>query len=202
MRFFFLLILLAGIAGIVYPRIAAGLADDQIGVWRVYVPDTGFQAVEIPLDPASAPVRVVVELGVATSFTPSETETVLTLTASSANGTALAKTLTFFGSGAIAESPQTLASRYREVAGVIDPVKGGLHKFVIGAGDAESVEFRTVDLILQSNAFDVDPRMQPIGFALMTIGFVGFVLAFVRKRRRSARPGPDTSEHRWGRRSD
>ncbi len=199
MRFLFFLILLAGIAGIVYPRLAGNLTDDPIGIWPVFRPDTGFQAVDVPLNPADAPVRVIVELGVATSIAPSKNKTVLTLTASTANRTALAETLTFTSSEPIAESPQKPALRYREAAGLIDPITGGSHRFIIGAGDADGVEIRSVDLILQANASKIDKRIQPIGFALTTIGFTGFVLAVFRRRRRVAKSGRDKSDQRWGR---
>lgn len=199
MRSFFFLILLAGIAGIVYPHIVGNLSDDQIGTWPVFAPDTGFQAVEVPLNPADAPVRVIVQLGVAGAFAPSETRAVLTLTASADNRTALAKALTFAQSEPIAESPQRPALRYREVAGVIDPITGGSHRFVIGAGDAEGVDIRSIDLILQVNVSEFDERLQPIGFALMTIGFIGFVLAIIRRRRRAVKSSQNQTDQRWGR---
>lgn len=202
MRIIFFLVLLAGIAGIAYPHIAANLSDDPIGVWPVFDPDTGFQAVDVPLNPADAPVRVIVQLGVAGAFAPSETRAVLTLTVSADNRTALAKALTFAQSEPIAESPQLPALRYREVVGVIDPVTGGSHRFVIGAGDAEEVDIKSIDLILQANAAEFDERLQPIGFALTTIGFIVFVLAIIRSRRRAVKTGGSKAEQRWGRGAD
>lgn len=199
MRFLFLLILLAGIAGIFYPQIAGSLSEDQIGIWPVFHPDTGFQAADVPLNPADSPVRVIVELGVTAPFKPSNSKAVLTLTASAANRTALAETLAFTNSEPIAKSPQTTAVRYREIVGVIDPVTGGSHRFVVNAGDADDVEISSVDLVLQANALNIDKRIQPIGFALTTIGFIGFVLAIVRRRRRDPKSGRETTDQRWGR---
>ncbi len=56
---------------------------------------------------------------------------------------------------------------------------------------------RSVDLILRRGAAKLDARIQPVGFALMAIGFIGLVLA-LRAGRRNKNPNSQPPP-RWGR---
>ena len=60
------------------------------------------------------------------------------------------------------------------------------------------VDIGSVDIVLATGHGPIDPRLQPAGFALMAIGFVGLVLSF----RRGGPPGNPNSQPprpRWGR---
>jgi hypothetical protein len=153
--------------------------------------------VEENLSPADAPVRVLVDMTSIGSVTLSGAQTALTLTASLDGRTVLASTLTFAHQEPRPDSPQASGTIYRDEAGMIDPVEGGRYRFVIGPGDAEGIDMRSVELVLRAGAFDLDPRAVPVGYMLMAIGFIGFVLALRRGRKPKTPPAPPPPK--WGR---
>ncbi len=201
MRTFFLLILLIGIgAGIAYPWAVTNFSGEEIGNWRVYERGGEFKPVSAQLSSAQGPVRVLVDLTAraAPEFAPSST--VLTITASNADGTVLAEPLSFSEAKPQERNPQLRERIYRDDAGVIRDVEDGQYTFVIGRGDADDIEVQSVDLVLRAGAAVLDPRLQPIGYAVSVIGFIGLVLAMRRKRRPSAPEQP--APQRWGRGND
>jgi hypothetical protein len=134
MRFFFLIILVAGIAlGIGYPWAVDNVSGYEIGRYRVYDRDSGFQTAEVALAPSEAPVRVLVDLTAAGEFRPSDRLAVLTVTASTGGATVFAETVTFVGVPPRPDSPQVAGYVYRDEAGVIDPVSGDArYVFTVG----------------------------------------------------------------------
>jgi hypothetical protein len=60
----------------------------------------------------------------------------------------------------------------------------------------DDIQMRQVDMILRGGAAIVDQRLQPIGFVLMAIGVIGFVLSM---RRRRGGDGSIPPQPRWGR---
>lgn len=198
MRIFFFLVLLAGIGlGIAYPWAAANLAGNEIATLELDRSASGFEPAEAALDPSEAPVRVHVEM-TAPRFQPSEEGRVLTLTASTGGRTVLAETLDFAGESPRQESPQASEATYRDLAGMIDPVDGDVYIFTAGPGDAEGVEIGAVRIVLRSGGLPLDPRAPPVGYALIAIGFIGFVLALMRGRR-PKNPNSQPPRPRWGR---
>ncbi|MEW9837164.1 hypothetical protein [Mesorhizobium marinum] len=199
MRVVFFLILLAGLgAGIGYPWAVANFSGREIGTFRVYDRGGAFRPVTVALSPSDAPVRVLVDM---TAVAPPEfasSGTALTLTASVDGRTVLARMLTFFEAKPQERSPQLREKIYRDEAGVLSDIAGGDYAFVVGRGDAEGIEIAAVDLVLRAGAGRLDPRLQPLGFALAAVGFIGFVLAMRRGRRaRKQASAPPTP--RWGR---
>ena len=96
-----------------------------------------------------------------TAIAPPEfasSSTVLTLTASSGGRTVLAETLNFAEAKPQEKSPQLREKIYRDEAGVITGIEDGDYTFVVGQGDAEGIQMRSVDLILRGGAGAVDPR--------------------------------------------
>ena len=197
MRLLFLLILLAGIAGGVYPWIGAGLGDSELGSIRVVESVGGFQPATVRLSKADEPVRVLVELTVPRPIDGSAGQAVLTLTVSRGGGTVLASPLGFAESSPRETSPQLPERVYREEAGTISPVEDGDYTFTVGPGDADGVEIGSIDIVLLSGHGPVDPRIQPAGFALIAIGFVGLVLSF--RRSGPSNPNSQPPGPRWGR---
>ena len=203
MRFFFLIILVAGIAlGIGYPWAVDNVSGYEIGRYRVYDRAAGFQTAEVALAPSEAPVRVLVDLTAAGEFRPSDRLAVLTVTASTGGATVFAETVTFAGVPPRPDSPQVTGYVYRDEAGVIDPVSGDArYVFTVGPGDADGIAMARVDLVLRAGAFDLDPRAVPAGYILIAVGFVGLVAAFrLRGRRKSSRG--ESKTRRWGRGRD
>lgn len=197
MRLLLLLILLAGIAGGIYPWLASGLAGSEIGSVEVFDAESGFRPATVHLSDSDAPLRVLVELTAARPLDVSEERAVLILSVNAGGRTVLAKTLSFADSGPRETSPQLTERVYRQDAGTIASIEDGDYIFTVGAGDAAGVEIRAVDLVLISGPAAIDPRIQPIGFALMAIGVVGLVLSF--RRRGPDKQNSEPPKPRWGR---
>ncbi|PZN59020.1 MAG: hypothetical protein DIU65_01885 [Proteobacteria bacterium] len=198
MRFLFGLILAAGLALIVYPRVAAGVAHRPIGTWRVYEPTTGFTEARPVLKSNDAPVMIGVEM---TTRAVSELPpgAILTITVSVGGRTVLARALDFSGAVGRDTNPQIQERIFHTEAGVIDSVEDGTYIFTLDRGDAEGVMLHAVDLVLSHGA-SVDARLQPIGFSLAAIGFIGLALTFrARAGGKPASPGSQPRPPRWGR---
>lgn len=199
MRFFFLLMLLVGAAlGIGYPFVIQNFSGKEIGSWRVYERGSGFRPVETKLSAADVPVRVLVDMTSIGAPRLSNERTVLTITAATGGRTVLAKTLNFVDSAPRPDSPQSGERVFRDDGGVISDVSDRPIVFTVGPGDAEGIDMKSVDLVLRAGAASYDERAQPIGFTLMGIGFIGFVLALLRG---SHPPNPNSQPPppRWGR---
>lgn len=203
MRALFVLIFVAGLgAGFVYPWYMTNFSGHEIGSWPVYRRGGDFQPVNAQLTSADWPVRVLVDLRAVAPPEFAPARAVLTLTASTGGRTVLADTLSFSEAKPRDKNPQMRERVYRDEGGVIDGPEGD-YTFVIGQGDADGIGVRAVDLILRGGALPVDPRVQPVGYALTALGLVGFVLASRRRRdrRRDRRAGGDAPKPptRWGR---
>ena len=121
----------------------------------------------------------------------------LTLTAAPDGRTVLAETLRFRGNPTPREQAPQLPDRiFRDEAGVIPVVSDGAYTFTVGPGDADDILIQAVDLVLRSAAGEVDERLQPVGFSLMAIGFVGLILALRRRQGRQARQSRTRSRRR------
>jgi hypothetical protein len=198
MRTLFLVILLAGLgAGFGYPWFATNFSGRELGSWRVFEQGGGFQPVTTTLSANDAPVRVLVDMTAAAPPEFAQGTTALTVTVSTDGRTVLAEPLNFRESKPQERSPQLRDKVYRQEAGFIRDVQDGDYVFLVGRGDAEDIRIRAVDLILRAGAGAVDPRLQPVGFALAAIGFVGLVLAARRARRTRSPEAP--ARPRWGR---
>lgn len=199
MRTIFLVILLAGLAAAFgYPWAVTSFSGRELGVWRVYDRGGDFRPVTVRLEEADGPVRVLVDLEALSPPEFAPRVTTLTITADVGGRTVLAAPLSFAEAKPQERNPQQRDMLYRDEAGVISPVEEGEYTFVLGRGDAEGIQIGSVDLVLRGGVWSVDSRVQPIGYALSTIGFVGLVLALRCKRQsrgRSSEPSPP----RWGR---
>jgi hypothetical protein len=205
MRLLFILIFFAGAAaGIAYPWVVQNFSGHELGTWRVF-DGAGFKPVDIVLTAEEAPLRILLDL--TSSAPPSATgsETVLTLTVSTGGKTILAETLNFVDASVNRDSPQPNPQTYRDDAGVIRDVIKGSYRFTVGQGDADGIPIRTVDLILRAGALEHDSRVQPIGFMVMAVGFIGFALTLRRGERGGGGQGGAKGEPqppiapRWGR---
>jgi hypothetical protein len=201
MRFLFFLILLAGLGlGVGYPWYVNNFSGQELGTYRVFERGTGFKPVQVRLEAADAPVRVLVDLTSLGSPRFSADRTVLTLTAATAGRTVLADTLTFAQSQARDAAPQMQDRIFRSDARPMTDISDGAYTFTIGQGDADGIDIRAVDLILRGGALVVDPRAQPIGLSLIAIGVIGLVLALRRRRTiTQANPNSQPPPPRWGR---
>ena len=201
MRVLFFLIFLAGLAaGFGYPWAVRNVGGHDLGTWHVYDAVKGYQPAEVTLKSGDAPVNVEIEM--TTQGTPNlqGSGAVLTLVADSGGRTVLAQPLTFATSKPRDTNPQLQEKIYRDSAGVIDTVEDASYSFTVGPGDAEGVTVKSAELILRSQTMALDSRVQPIGFALTAIGFIGFVLALTRRGGGTpSNPNSQPPPKRWGR---
>jgi hypothetical protein len=199
MRFIFGLILVAGLAMIAYPRLAAKADVGPVETLHAYDAQAGFVPVQVQLDAADAPVDVSVKLTTVGSAPLPKGAAILTMTAARHGETVLAKALDFAGASGHDVNPQTGEKVFRTAAGVIDPVEPGAYTFTFTRGDAEGVTASAVELVLARHAVTIDRRFQPIGFSLMAVSFIGLVLAF-RQGKGSPPSNPNSQPPpRWGR---
>ncbi len=198
MRLLFLLIFLIGAAiGVGYPYVIRNIPAQEIGTWRAYDNVGGFRPVEATLAATDAPVRVLVDVTAATPEAAGNAA-ILTITAASGGRTVLAETLGLAGATVRDDTPQTLQKIYRIDAGSIAEVEDGVHTITLGPGDADGVDIQSADLILLAGAGAYDQRAQPLGFSMMAIGFIGFVLA-LRRGRSERNQNSQPPKPRWGR---
>jgi hypothetical protein len=199
MRLLFLLIFLIGAAiGIGYPYVIRNFSDHEVGTWRVYDSVGGFRSVDATLASTDSPVHAYVDLASATAPEAVGSAAVLTITAATGERTVLAETLGLAGATSYDDSPQTFQKVYRIDAGSIAEIEDGVYTFTVGPGDAEGIDIQSADLILFAGAGAYDERAQPLGFTLMAIGFIGFVLA-MRRGRPERNPNSQPPGPRWGR---
>lgn len=199
MRIFFFLVFLVGLAASVgYPWVMGNLRSHAIGTWHVYDSAMGYPITTVPLQASDAPVTV--EIEITTSGTPNFANggAVLTLVVDSGGRTVLARPITFATSRPRDTNPQLQEKVYRESVGVISEIEDATYRFVVGPGDAEGVSVKSAELILRSETMTIDGRVQPVGFALTAIGFIGFVLAWTR-RGPPSNPNSQPPPRRWGR---
>jgi hypothetical protein len=201
-RIFFFLVLLAGLGlGFGYPYLVENLGGHDLGNWRLYEESQGYQPVDVDLKASDAPVRVLVEMSTVGQPVLNGDGAVLTLTADHESRTVLAETLAFEEARPRETNPQTQERIYRDNAGLIPEVEDGTYRFTLGPGDAEGVTVKSAELILRSEVAAPDGRVQPAGYVLTAVGFIGFVLA-MRRRGGGTPPNPNSQPPapRWGRR--
>jgi hypothetical protein len=198
MRFLFLVVLLAGIlAGLAYPWMVSGSEGSEIGSFRVFDAAGGFSPAVVRLSTADAPIGILSEVTAGREMDTSATAPHLTLSVASGGRTVLEQTLSLAASTPRQVSPQSPARIYRQEAGIIAAVEDGDHTFTAAfdGGDASGV--KSIDIVLRSMPASIDPRVQPVGFALMAIGFVGLVLSL--RRGGKAPANPNSRPPKWGR---
>jgi hypothetical protein len=198
MRIVFLLIFLIGAGmGFAYPWVMQNRTSHEIGKWRVG-DSGGFHPIDARFTGADAPVKVVVDLAAVLQPNFESKARVLTITAAAEGKTVLANTLTLNGAEKREESPQTHLQVFRIQAGSIPEVGNGGYTFTVGPGDAEGIQVASVDLLL-SGGGSYDQRAQPVGFSVMAVGMIGFLLSFRRRAGGGSGGTPQPPKPRWGR---
>ncbi|RST85896.1 hypothetical protein EJC49_13255 [Aquibium carbonis] len=196
MRFFFLVVLLAGLAlGIGYPLAVSNVSGYEIGTFTLLDGD-GERSAEVAIAPSEAPVRIRIAMQVAERFVPTRDVPVLRMTVRTGDQMILEQAVTF--DGVDPEAGPAGSFLYKDDVATIDPVDGGDNYVfsvtrTVGGGNLSPSR---VELVLNAGAFDLHPRAVPIGYILIMTGFVGFI-AMVRRRRRLDRANPPPP--RWGR---
>lgn len=201
MRFFFLIIFLAGLAlGIAYPWAVRNISGYEIGTFQVFDRGSGFSTADVSLAPSEAPVRVDLQLHTSAPFTSVENVAAFTVTATTDGRTIFVAPVSFANAEARTASPQR-GMIYRADVAVIDPVNGDDdYVFTVDPGEIQDIPLERAELIVNAGAFDLDPRAVPIGYILILVGIVGFVAML--RRRREINRRKEVEEPRWGRGPD
>lgn len=204
MRTFFLLVLLAGLGlGVGLPFYENNFAGRELATQRIYERGGAFRPVEVNLSAADAPLNIIVDLTTMGTPTFVQDRTVLTLTVAHNGRTDLTDTMNFVNIRPREYSPQQPDRIYRSFAGPLRQVENGHYVLTFGFGDAERINARHIDVTLRAGAQSFDPRLQPIGYALIAVGVIGLILALRRKsgggRNDGAAPPVDPPAPRWGR---
>jgi hypothetical protein len=197
MRFFFLVLILAGGGlGIAYPWLNARYAGYEIGTWRVFE-GAEFVRAEARPAPSEAPIFVTVEMVTRGPLRADRQGAVLTVTAQSGGQTVLAQALDFKSVNPRILNPQTGDTAYRAQAGSIpSAAEDGL--FIdVARGDDDSANIVAVDVIVEAGAIPIQPNAIPIGYALLGVGFVGFIASF--RARAPKNPNSSPPPPKWGR---
>lgn len=197
-RAFFLILFVAGLAMAGAPWLSQTVLARDVGKYRLYDAKSGYLPAQVNL--SGEALDVLVDMTTAGTTELKGGGALLMLTVAKDGQTKLAEALTFADSKPRDVNPQFGEMAFRASAGVLDATNVGLHSFTLGPGDAEGVDIRSVDLILKRHVAAMDARIQPVGFVLMAIGFIGAVLAFGRGG--SAPPENPNSQPpvpRWGR---
>jgi hypothetical protein len=195
---FIFLVGLAMAAGYLFVASAPSL---PVGKWPVYTRAGGFAPVEARLHPEDAPVEVYVDLATSGSPNFGKDRAVLTLTAATNGKTAIAAPLSFADAVSRDDTPQTPELIYRTKAGEIASLAADAPvTFTVGPGDADEIDISAVDLVLQHGRATTDEGLVPIGYAVMAIGAIAFLLSF-RKTDSGPPPNPNSQPPppRWGR---
>jgi hypothetical protein len=203
-RLLALLLFLAGAAlAFGYPILAARLPPVAIGAWQAYSPAGGFVPISRSLQPEDVPAEVHVDLFSSGSPKFGMGRAVLTLTAANAGKTVIAAPLTFEEMVSRDDTPQTPELIYRTKAGTIETIDPAdpLFTFTIGRGDADEIDIARVDLVLERGPQKADPRAAPVGWIVMAIGAVAFLISFQRRGDGGTPPANPNSQPppRWGR---
>ncbi|MCB1424268.1 MAG: hypothetical protein R3D65_02020 [Zhengella sp.] len=197
LRFIFLLVMLAGLgAAVGYPWAVENFSGTELGTIRVYDRETGFTPARVIVSPVDAPVRVLVDLTALPQRILASDRTVIDLTIASAGGTQRTERLDFAPAQANREDAGLSSEQvYRVSAGTLEPRITDEYTFTFAPAGNQAIEMKTLDLVLRRNALAWDKRVQPAGFIAAALGFIGFVLAF----RRRKRPPVEPQRRKWGR---
>ncbi|MBO6725584.1 MAG: hypothetical protein JJ911_08000 [Rhizobiaceae bacterium] len=199
MRFFFLLMVLAGAAlGIAYPWAASNVTGYEVGTWRVFERGSGFTPADVSLAPSETPVAVTLDLRADGALIRSDTKPLLTIDVSGDGEFVSSVALDFTEAEVRTINPQSGETGYRIEAERLHTVDHSKYRFELGPGVAGTERFNSVDLIVNAGAFDLDARAIPAGFILMALGLLGFVASFFR-RGRPENPNSSPPPPRWGR---
>jgi hypothetical protein len=192
-RVILLIVTLVGIGLAFVMPWAAERSGAETGRWRVYGQEAGFSDVATLVSGEEMP-SVVLEIYTQGPL-PSIPGAILTVTASVDAATVLAQAVDVDGISPSVVNPQRGEHLYTRDLGPLPAAAKGELRFHFAPGDAGTAGLMEVDLVLTTKAA-ADPRLLPVGYVLLVVGFVGLVTSF-RKRRPVVTIDP--APPRWGR---
>ncbi len=200
MRFFGFLALLAGLAiSFGYPHYQRTFDNFEIGTYRVYDAETGFVPVSVELASGDAPVEVKIRALAKQQPIAPGNRVNIPLVANKDNQT-LATAIAVFDAPPEGYDPRSSASLTMENDAIrFSTLTGGAYTFIATAGDLQDIELQAVDLVMTGRVAFADDSWTGLGYSLLAIGGVAFLLG---GRRRVRTSSPASPNGRIGRASD
>ena len=196
MRFFLLVLLgFGGLLSIIYPWAAETVRGYDLGNWRVVDRGAGFTEARLEAAPSETPIWISLEVYTDGPIDNPDGAILLTMTTTVDGRTIRAETFTFEGMEPRILSPQSPERLYRLQPLKIVEVEGDAYVFVLGPGE-DDFPLIAIDLVAEAGAIDLDPAVPVVGYAIMAISGVLFLLTL---RRRRKNPNEMPPPPRWGR---
>lgn len=179
----------------IYPFAVQNFGGDELSRHQVFSKTTGFSTVNVALSEDEAPIRALIDYSSSTQINAVSASAALKMKLLVDGAKASEKTLEFVHSTPGENSVHSGSVVYRANGGVIYPIGSQRFQFAFSpVGDA-TLKPDEIELILMASAIEWDPRAQLVGYGLMIIGIVGFVMSTVLGKR-GRQPNKAT---RWGR---
>lgn len=188
-----------GIAlAVIYPFVVQNFGGYELERHQVYSPAHGFSVTEVSLTPDEAPIGVLVDYVSSTQVNAVMASAALAMTVLRNGERSIEQTLEFVHSTPGENSVHSGSFAYRASGGVIQPVGTETFSFAFLPIGEATLKPDKVELILMASAIEWDPRAQLFGYAMMALGFIGFVVATVGKGKKTEIHNPQ----KWGRGDD
>ncbi len=196
MRKFFVLLGIIGLAlSVAYPFIVQNFGGYELARFDIYSKCDGFVPVEIDLSADEAPVRVLVDFSTVAQVNAAMASAKLLMAVTRDGGSAEEEELEFNHSTPGENSVHSGSFVYRATGGAVHPVGTEKYEFSFSLVSGATLKPENVEMILMASAIEWDPRMQLIGYVLLAIGMVGFVISTVGKGKKTEIHDPQ----KWGR---
>jgi hypothetical protein len=196
LRLFLLLMTLVGIGlAFVMPWAVENQERVESGRWRVYDAQAGFRDVMLDI-PETPQQSLVLDISTRGPVPANQTGAITAVTASKDGRTLFAQAISLQGLRERLVAPQAAEVIYTVPLASLGGEFSGQVYFRFTRGDAELDRVIAMDLIQTTPTFAPDPRLLPIGYMLLVVGFVGLVTSF---RSRAPVEKTEPPPPRWGR---
>ncbi len=182
LRKFFIILGIAGLVlAVIYPFAVQNFGGYRLGAHEVYSSGGGFRTVDVELSDEEDPVRILVDYHSNSKTSSVMASATLSIRVESDGKEMIARDLEFIHSTPGEDSVHTGNYVYRATAGVIHPVGVKTYHFSFEPKKGTSLTPDRVELILMASAIEWDPRGQLLGYGLLALGMIGFVISTVGK---------------------
>lgn len=196
MRFAFLIIAIVGIAlAVIYPFVVQNFGGYELSRHQIYSVSDGFSPVEVELSENDAPIVLLVDFTTTANVDPVTASAGLSMSVLRNGERRADQVLEFIHNTPGENSVEAGSFVYRASGGAIHPVGAETYALSFAMRDGATLEPARIDLILMASSILWDPRIQLIGYVLMAVGVIGFVLVMVRRGGTPKQPKPP----QWGR---
>jgi hypothetical protein len=192
LRIVFLVMLAAGVLlAIGLPKAVERLPGYEIARMTLFTAGKGLSPGEVMLAPPEAPFFLTLDVHASGPLPAGDRSATFTLTLRDAGGAAVLEEIFLQPNDPVRDETGS-GYIYREMA-VVDRPLDGRHTVELAIAPRPDPAVTEVELVVNAGAFDLDPRLQPVGFILLVVGGIGLMVSF----RRGQQPPPPAPK--WGR---